>query len=255
MVGSGVAVKKLWKSLRTSVTSKGKGMKRKLASMNVLNKKKRTYRNGHIHSVPSSKRQNGRFGHYNYSDDDEEDGRFRKKLRNWNIKTMSCFLGSVDIKPANDQFVYVTDLYASRSQIFNSSEEADAKADKMKGERDVIASGSGSSSADGNENEKSRSSAMKEFNMKAFLSAAATMEASPSTDTDTDTKRKKTVCWNTTSQAELNGEKDKRISGFSETAKVDTEAEVFIARFYEDMKLQKQKSIVEYREMLERGAS
>lgn len=250
MVGSGVAVKKLWKSLRTSVTGKGKGMKRKLASMNVLNKKKRTYRNGHIHSVPSSKRQNGRFGHYNYSDDDEEDDRFRKKLRNWNIKTMSCFFGSVDIEPVNDQFVYVTDLYASRSQIFSSSEEADAKADKMKGKRDIIASGSGSSSADGNENEKSRSSEMKEFNMKAFLSAAATMEASPSTDT----KRKKTVCWST-SQAQFNGEKDKRFSGFSDTEKVDTEAEVFIAKFHEDMKLQKQKSIVEYREMLERGAS
>ena len=95
---------------------------------------------------------------------------------------------------------------------------------------------------------------MKEFNMKAFLSAAATMEATPSTDTDTDTKRKKTVCWST-SQAELNGEKDKRISGFSEMEKVDTEAEVFITRFYKDMKSQKQKSIVEYREMLERGAS
>ena len=88
--------------------------------------------------------------------------------------------------------------------------------------------------------------------MNAFLSATMIMEASPSTDTDT--KRKKTVCWST-SQEELNGEQDKRIFGFLEMAKVDTEAEVFIARFYKDMKLQKQKSIVEYREMLERGAS
>lgn len=244
MVGSGVAVKKLWKSLRTSVIGKGQGMKRQLASMNVLKKKKRAFTNGHI---PSSKRHNSRYDHYSYSDDDEVDGRFKKKLRNWNIRTRSCFFGSVDIEPV-EQFVYVTDLYASRSQTLNSYEEADSKADKMKGEKDVIASGSGSSRADGNENEKSRSSALHEFNVTAFISAAATMEASPSTDT----KRKKTVCWST-SQAELNGEQKKRISGFSEAEKVDTDAEVFIAKFYEDMKLQKQKSIVEYREMLERG--
>jgi len=149
----------------------------------------------------------------------------------------------------NDQFVYVTDLYASRSQTFNSHEEADFKTDKMKGQKDAIASGSGGSPTDGNENEKSRSSAMQEFNMKAFLSAAATVETSPSTDT----KRKKTVCWST-AQAELNCEEKKRISVFADAEKVDTDAEVFIAKFYDDMKLQKQKSIVEYRAMLDRGA-
>lgn len=250
MVGSGVAMKKLWKSVRSSAIAKGKGMKRKLASMNVLKKKKKAFRNGHIQSMASSRRHNSRYDHYNYSDDDEVDGRFKKKLRNWNIKTMSCFFGSVDIEPTKDQFVYVTDLYAPRSQMFNSCEKADCKADKMKSEKDAIASGSGSSPTDRNENEKSRSTVMQEFNVKAFLSAAATMEASPSTDT----KSKKIVCW-TTSQADLYGEEKKRISGFSETEKVDTDAEVFIAKFHEDMKLQKQKSIVEYREMLERGAS
>lgn len=246
MVGSGVAMKKLWKSVRSSAIAKGKGMKRKLASLNVLNKKKRAFRNGHVQSMPSSRRHNSRYDHYNYSDDDEVDGRFKKKLRDWNIKTMSCFFGSVDIEPTNEQFVYVTDLYASRPRMFNSYEEADSKADKMKIQKDAIASGSGSS----NENEKSRTTVMQEFNVKAFLSAAATMEASPSTDT----KSKKTVCWST-SQVDLNGAEKKRISGFSETEKVDTDAEVFIAKFYDDMKLQKQKSIVEYREMLERGAS
>lgn len=249
MVGSGVAMKKLWKSVRSSAIAKGKGMKRKLASMNVLKKKKKAFRNGHIQSMASSRRHNSRYDHYNYSDDDEVDGRF-KKLRNWNIKTMSCFFGSVDIEPTKDQFVYVTYLYAPRCQMFNSCQKADCKADKMKSEKDAIASGSGSSPTDRNENEKSRSIVMQEFNVKAFLSAAATMEASPSTDT----KSKKIVCW-TTSQADLYGEEKKRISGFSETEKVDTDAEVFIAKFHEDMKLQKQKSIVEYREMLERGAS
>lgn len=250
MVGSGVAMKKLWKSVRSSAIAKGKGMKRKLASMNVLKKKKKAFRNGHIQSMASSRRHTSRYDHYNYSDDDEVDGRFKKKLRNWNIKTMSCFFGSVDIEPTKDQFVYVTDLYAPRSQMFNSCQKADCKADKMKSEKDAIASGSGSSPTDRNENEKSRSIVMQEFNVKAFLSAAATMEASPSTDT----KSKKIVCW-TTSQADLYDEEKKRISGFSETEKVDTDAEVFIAKFHEDMKLQKQKSIVEYREMLERGAS
>lgn len=231
MVGSGAAVNKLWKSLRTFLTARREVKKWKLALRNALKKKKkRVLGNGEIqYTPPFSKKYNDRYDHYNYSDDDDVDSRFRQKLQNW-IKAMSSSFRSVDIEPANDQFVYITDLYASRSHIFNSYGEA-------------IASGSGGAPENGNKKEESRISSM-EFDMQAFRSAAATGEAYLSTDT------------RSTSQAtDLNCEEKKRISTSTDAEEVDTDVELFIAEFYNGMKLERQKSIVEYREMLERGAS
>jgi hypothetical protein len=119
-------------------------------------------------------------------------------------------------------------VYALRSQIFNSYKEA-------------IASTSGGSPTDENEKEKSRISTM-EFDMKTFRSTVATGKEYPSTNT------------RGTSQEVLNCEENTMISGSTDMEKVDTDVELFIAKFYDRMKLQRLKSIVEYLDMMEQGA-
>ncbi|KAH9303599.1 hypothetical protein KI387_008003, partial [Taxus chinensis] len=202
-------VRKLWKSLRSSVAASGRAIKQKL-------KKKK------------NKRESECSHHYNFSDDDESDGGLGKKVRAWKIKSLGCVIGRSEIDSRKAQFVYVTDLYRSAPPALMA--EADkTKPDEKDGVREEKggASGSAVTTVLAAEQAVSRSSAScddRRLNLRA--------EASPSSPS----KRRKGVCW-------------------ADSEEVDTEAEEFISKFYEDIKLQRQKSISEYREMLERGAS
>eukprot|EP01018_Ginkgo_biloba_P007391 Gb_29412 [translate_table: standard] len=259
MVGAAVAVKKLWKSLRTSVTVKGRGMKRKLASINLLKKKKKRLRNGRNiqSSIPTSNGRMDRFDHYNYSDDDEMDSRFQKKLRNCKFSALACVLGKGDTKPEN-QFVYVMDLYASTSSKMASCSDQDVKVDQVKAEKIANCNASSSSATDvdmtsENETIKSMDSQV-QMDMKTSSSAEKKVEVDTEISSSCATKSAESVCWSYQAELRVEQKKDgKSVCRSADTEEVDTEAEVFIAKFYDQMRLQRQKSIVEYREMLERG--
>ncbi|GLJ29275.1 hypothetical protein SUGI_0577300 [Cryptomeria japonica] len=200
MVGSAVGVKKLWKSLRTSVGASGRLIKQK------LRKKK-----GPVDE---------RFDHYNFSDDDEGDGKLGKKLRSWKLKAMGCIVGDSVIESGKDHFVYVTDLYSSVPPPVPMDSE-----DTEKIKAGLNDGASGSSPA-----EDRISVSSDEQKLKAEASEASNSKM-----------KKKSVWW-----AELE-------KGTEE--EVDGHADEFISKFYDDIRLQRQNSFVEYREMLERGTT
>uniref|UniRef100_A0A0C9S3B7 TSA: Wollemia nobilis Ref_Wollemi_Transcript_30068_1006 transcribed RNA sequence n=1 Tax=Wollemia nobilis TaxID=56998 RepID=A0A0C9S3B7_9CONI len=211
MVGSAVAVKKLWKSLRTSVTATGRVVKQKLTK----NKKK--------------KRSKERYDHYNFSDDEEPDNQLKKKLRGWKIKAMTCVVGKAEIEPPTGPFVYVTDLYSSTSSSAVGSQDVKGEAEKTKEVEKENGGATGSSPA-----------------LSGDSSFPEKAPASPS-------KKKKIVGLSFVAEAENEKGVGKGMAVFKK--EVDTEADLFIARFHDEMRLQRQKSVAEYHEMINRGAS
>ncbi|GLJ29285.1 hypothetical protein SUGI_0577470 [Cryptomeria japonica] len=222
MVGSTVAVKKLWKSLLTSVTTSRRVVKQKL-------KKKRF-------GIGSAKRRREKYGHYNFSDDDETTSRFRKRLRKWKIKGMSCLNGRADIESGNAQFVYVTDLYRPPSSFTVDCHDPGVKSEEpRKGIQDALFMPHTQNNTFG------RSGDVK---MKA-----AECSSSRGTVSSSKTELKGLCC----EESEKGRRKKIDMSEFGE--EVDSDAELFIAKFYDQIRLQRQKSIVEYGQMLDRGTS